>query len=113
MELSATDRSLLDALARGLPLVARPYQALGAALGLSEAEVLARTRAFLAAGLVKRLGVVVRHRELGYRANAMVVWDLPDDTVSAIGRRMAAAPCVTLCYRRPRARRTGLTTSSA
>ena len=31
--------------------------------------------------LLKRFGVVVRHHELGYRANAMVVWDVPDGAV--------------------------------
>jgi len=32
----------------------------------------------------------------------MVVWDVPDAEVSAVGRRLAAEPAVTLCYRRPR-----------
>lgn len=102
MELSTSDRALLEALARGLPLVSRPYAALGQPLGLDEEQVIAGIEALLDAGLVKRLGVVVRHRELGYRANAMVVWDVPDVTVADVGRRMAAVPFVTLCYRRPR-----------
>jgi DNA-binding Lrp family transcriptional regulator len=48
------------------------------------------------------MGVIVRHRSLGYDANAMVVWDVPDDCVSDAGRRMSAFEFVTLCYRRPR-----------
>ena len=48
------------------------------------------------------IGALVRHRELGYRANAMTVWDVPDDTAAAAGQRIAAMPGVTLCYRRPR-----------
>jgi siroheme decarboxylase len=102
MELNVSDLALLEALARGLPLVPRPYAALGAPLGLEEEQVIARIWALLDAGFVKRLGVVVRHRELGYRANAMVVWDVPDDRVSDVGRCMATLPFVTLCYRRPR-----------
>jgi DNA-binding Lrp family transcriptional regulator len=46
--------------------------------------------------------VVVRHRELGYRANAMVVWDVPADRVTGAGRQLAALPYVTLAYQRPR-----------
>ena len=38
------------------------------------------------AGLIKRMGVVVRHRALGYRANAMVVWDVPDNELERVGR---------------------------
>ena len=53
--------------------------------------------------MVSRLGIIVRHHELGYTANAMVVWDVPDHAVRAAGRRAAAAPCVTLCYQRLRA----------
>jgi DNA-binding Lrp family transcriptional regulator len=53
-------------------------------------------------GIIKRFGVVVRHHELGYRANAMVVWDVPDDRVSEVGRQLATLPFITLCYRRPR-----------
>jgi DNA-binding Lrp family transcriptional regulator len=45
---------------------------------------------------------VVRHHELGYRANAMVVWDAPDEKVERIGRRLGDIDCVTLCYQRPR-----------
>ncbi len=45
---------------------------------------------------------MVRHRELGYRANAMVVWDVPDAEVATVGRVFAGYPFVTLCYRRPR-----------
>lgn len=104
MGLSATDRALLDALKDGLPLAERPYAHLGARLGCSEAEVLGRLARLQADGTVKRFGVVVRHRTLGYRANAMTVWDVPDDRVQAAGRALAALDYVTLSYRRPRRR---------
>ena len=100
--LSALDRRVLTALQPGLPLVNRPYQALADSLGLGERQFIQKLRGWLEQGLIKRLGVIVRHRELGYRANAMVVWDIPDTEVSAVGRRLAAESGVNLCYRRPR-----------
>jgi DNA-binding Lrp family transcriptional regulator len=102
MDLTATDRRLIAALEDGLSLVPRPYAALAARAGLSEADVLDRLRRLIDAGVITRFGVIVRHRPLGYRANAMVVWDVPDVSVGAVGRAMAAEPGVTLCYRRPR-----------
>lgn len=99
---SDSDQRLLAAIQHGLPLVPRPYAELGRRVGLSESEVIGRLENWLAAGVIKRLGVVVRHRKLGYRANAMVVFDVPDECVGEIGRRLAALACVTLCYRRPR-----------
>ena len=100
MELSAADRRLLAALEGGLPLAPRPYGAVGEAAGMSEQEVLARLARLQEEGFVKRLGLIVRHHEIGYRANAMVVWQVPEDEADRVGAAMAACPGVTFCYRR-------------
>lgn len=104
LTLDRTDRLLIEALADGLPLDQQPYARLGETVGLTEREVLARLERLIDVGIIRRFGVVVRHHELGYRANAMVVWDVPDAEVAEVGRRLAASPVVTLCYRRPRRR---------
>lgn len=95
-------RTLASALQEGLDLVPAPYAALGARAGITEGDVIAMLGEWLGTGIVKRLGLIVRHHELGYRANAMVVWDVPDDRVADCGRSIAAVPYVTLCYRRAR-----------
>ncbi|MCW8827493.1 MAG: AsnC family transcriptional regulator [Gammaproteobacteria bacterium] len=100
--LDPLDQQLIAAIQRGLPLVARPYAEVGAPLGLAEEEVVRRIEKMQRAGIIKRMGVVVRHRELGYRANAMVVWDVPDEEVAELGRCLSGFDFVTLCYRRPR-----------
>jgi siroheme decarboxylase len=97
----AADAALLHAIAGGLPLDLRPYAAVGAGLGMSETEVRERLARLLGDGTIRRLGVVVRHQELGYKANAMVVWALPEDRVTELGQRIGALPFVTLSYRRP------------
>lgn len=102
MDLSDEDRRLLAALEAGLEPVPRPYAALGRRAGLSEDETIARLGRLVADGAVKRFGIVVRHHELGYGANAMVVWDVPDERLEEAGARLAALPFVTLCYSRPR-----------
>lgn len=102
MLIDDTDEVLLATIADGLALVPRPYQALGAALGLDEQEVIGRIERLIANGIVKRFGVIVRHHELGFAANAMVVWDIADADVVSVGAAVAAQPCVTLCYERPR-----------
>jgi DNA-binding Lrp family transcriptional regulator len=102
LALSAVQRRLVARLADGLPLIEAPYAALGAAVGLSESAVIETLRAWLEIGVIRRFGAVLRHRPLGYAANAMVVWDVPDDLVRACGLRAAQLPEVTLCYRRAR-----------
>jgi len=96
------ERRLVSVLQEGLPLFIRPFALIAERIGASEPEVLGRIGRWLEEGAIKRFGVVVRHRELGYTANAMLVHDLPDDQVSEIGRALAEEPAVTLCYRRPR-----------
>ena len=54
------------------------------------------------AGFIRRVGAVPNHYALGYRANGMSVWDLPDERVSALGRQVGALPFVSHAYRRPR-----------
>ena len=100
--LTELDLDLLAALQDGLPLVDRPYARIAAELGVGEDDVLERLAVLQDNGTVSRFGVVVSHRELGYRANAMVVWDVPDERVDECGRCLAALPFVTLSYRRPR-----------
>jgi len=96
------ESALIGAIQQGFPLVPRPFAEIGAGIGLAENEVIAAIAHLLEQGAIKRMGVVVRHHELGYRSNAMVVWDIPDDQVSALGHRLGSFDFVTLCYRRPR-----------
>jgi DNA-binding Lrp family transcriptional regulator len=100
--LEPSARALVSALQEGLPLVAAPYAAVARHLGIAEAQVIATLDGWLATRIINRLGVIVRHHELGFSANAMVVWDVPNVEVQTIGRRVARLPFVTLCYRRLR-----------
>ena len=100
--LDDADMGLVAALEDGLPLVSRPYAALADRAGLTEAGVIDRLARWQDEGLVRRFGVVVRHHELGWQANAMAVWDVPDDEAPGCGHALARAAGVTLAYRRGR-----------
>jgi len=98
----ASAEDLIEVIQSGLPLVARPYQEIAQRLGWSEQMVIEKLKTMIDGGIIKRLGIVVRHHELGYRANAMVVWDVADDQVDQLGQQLGMQDCVTLCYQRPR-----------
>ena len=100
--LTETDRRLLATIQNGLPLVTRPFAEIGMRIGLADTDVIARLEYLKQAGIIRRFGVVVRHHEVGYGANAMVVWDVPDEQVRELGRCLAEFDFITLCYRRPR-----------
>lgn len=96
------ERKLIAALQHGLPLVSHPYAAIAEQIDSNEAEVIAYIQSMKDRGDIKRMGVVVRHRKLGYTANAMVVWDIPDEHVDEMGHCFGKYDFVTLSYRRPR-----------
>jgi len=100
--LDEQDQSLITLIQTGLPLSATPYADLGNQLGITESEVITRLERLRDQNVIKRFGVVVRHHELGYHANAMTVWDIPDDLISKLGPCMGKFEFVTLCYQRPR-----------
>ncbi|MBI2754709.1 MAG: Lrp/AsnC family transcriptional regulator [Betaproteobacteria bacterium] len=102
VKLAAAELRLVAALADGLPMTEEPYVRLGSEADLSEHRVIEIMRGWVEGGVVRRFGAVVRHRPLGFRANAMVVWDVPEDEVRDAGRRLARHAAVTLCYRRAR-----------
>ena len=101
--LAAFDRRLIAATQAGLPLVARPYDAIGAQLGVSGAVVRERLEGMLREGLVRRIGAVPNHYRLGYTANGMTVWDVDDGEIARLGPEVGRLDFVTHCYRRPRA----------
>ncbi|HSW21236.1 MAG TPA: AsnC family transcriptional regulator, partial [Burkholderiaceae bacterium] len=102
MALDELDRRLIRATQSGLPLVPRPYEAIGATLGISGEQVRERLQAMLDAGLIRRIGAVSNHYRLGFTANGMSVWDVADDVVDQLGERIGLLLGVSHCYRRPR-----------
>ncbi len=97
-----TQTRLIAEIQSGLPIVEEPYKEIADKLSISEEDVIRRIKIMLTTGTIKRMGVIVRHHELGYRANAMLVWDIADEQVNKFGTLLSQENCVTLCYQRPR-----------
>lgn len=97
------EKRLLAALEDGLPIVCRPYAHIARHLGCSEGRVMAALLDMLEHRILTRFGSVIRHRRIGYTANAMAVWNVPDGDADEMGQRLAREEGVTLCYRRNRA----------
>ena len=99
--LSERDREIVRVLQDGVPLVSCPYQAMASRLQMSEEELLAVIEELMQRGIIRRLGAMVNHQELGYVANAMIVWWVPEDRIDEVGEIMAGFQEVTHCYQRP------------
>lgn len=95
------NQQLLVQLSDGLPICPRPYAEIGKRLNISENEVIERIVNLQKLGIIKRFGVIVKHAALGYRANAMCVWQVPENQIDEIAAYLLTFPFVTLCYQRP------------
>ncbi len=102
VKLDETQSTIIAGLQSGLELEPEPFSTLSNYIGVTEKTIIQQVSDWRTQGVIKRFGIVVRHHELGYRENAMVVWDVPDDQISAIGKLAAQQEGVTLCYRRSR-----------
>jgi DNA-binding Lrp family transcriptional regulator len=102
VQLNKVQTAIVAELQSGIKLNQQPFAALSRNINQAEDAVIRQISDWRDQGIIKRFGVVVRHHELGYRENAMVVWDIPDEQVSALGHLAAQQEGVTLCYRRPR-----------
>jgi len=100
--LDAIDRQIIVATQSGLPRVARPYHAIAAQIGVAAEEVMRRLQRMLETGIIRRIGAVPNHYALGYMANGMSVWDVPDERVHELGEKIGALDFVSHCYQRPR-----------
>ena len=96
------DRRIIVATQQGLPLDTEPYLALARELGVTADEVMARLSAMQANGIIRRIAAVPNHYALGYKANGMTVWNIPDTDVDRLGKQVGALDFVSHCYQRPR-----------
>lgn len=96
------DRQIIIASQAGLPLTAKPYLELAKQIGITADELKKRMQAMLDSGVIRRIGAVPNHYKLGYKANGMTVWDVPDEKVRELGKKIGSLAFVSHCYHRPR-----------
>jgi len=94
-----TDRKLLDRLQASLPLVPRPFAAVGEPLGLSEDEVLERVRALHERGLIRRIGPVLDPEKVG-RVGLLAAMAVPAERLEAVAVQVSDCDRVTHNYER-------------
>ncbi len=97
---SHLDRTIIRALAEGIEPVERPFENLAHKLGHDEDVILGRIRILAKAGVLSRIGLIVRRRSLGWRSNAKVVFNVPPEDIGEKGRALIDVPGVTQCDER-------------
>jgi DNA-binding Lrp family transcriptional regulator len=101
LEITERDKEFVRELQKDLPVVKEPFKEMAQNLGISTEELFAKAKEYEKVGLMRRFAAILRHRDAGFVANGMVVWNVPEDRVDDVGFKLAAFPQVSHCYRRP------------
>jgi DNA-binding Lrp family transcriptional regulator len=99
--LTKDDIVLVREIQENLELVPEPFEVMAKRLGCPVEVLLKRAQALKEAGVMRRFAGILRHREAGFKANAMGVWVVPAEKVEEAGKTMASFPEVSHCYQRP------------
>lgn len=98
--LDELDKKIISAMQDEFPLVLEPYREIADKIGISEQELLDRLERYKKSGQIRKMGAVLRHREVGYSANALCAWLVPESRNEEVGRLMASKSEITHCYTR-------------
>lgn len=94
------DRQIIQAMQDEFPLVEEPYKEIADRIGISEEKLLERLRILKRAGQIRKMGAVLRHREVGFAANVLCAWIVPEERKEEIATAMVANPAISHCYDR-------------
>jgi len=98
--LSERDKRIVKALQEDFPLCAEPYKILAANAGMTEEEFLQRVKELVAEKKIRKMGAVLRHREVGFNANALCAWQVSPDKLDDVAQIMTSCAAVSHCYDR-------------
>lgn len=98
--MDSLDKAIILKLQEDLPLVPRPYGYIACELGISEEELLHKLRKLKKEKILRRIGAILHHRTVGFKANAMVVWNIPEHNVKQAVDIILSFSQVSHCYQR-------------
>ena len=84
-----TNGRLMAALQDDLPLMSAPFAELARRVGITEAQAFDALADLRDSRVMPRFAGILRHRQIGYTANAMAVWQIPAQRIPGDSTWMA------------------------
>jgi DNA-binding Lrp family transcriptional regulator len=95
------DKEFIRELQKDLEIVDRPFLNSAHKLGMTEEQVFEKLKYYEEIGVMRRFAAILRHRDVGFVANGMIVWKVPEERIIEVGGKLGAFPQVSHCYQRP------------
>lgn len=93
------DKKILNRLQENFPLDLRPYKSLAKDLKMSEGEVLGRLKKLMGDRIIRRFGILIDHKALGYYSTLLGV-RLDSSKLPGLLSKLLRSPEITHCYER-------------
>src|SRR2546426_119782 len=95
------DKDCIHELQRDLEIIERPFLKSAQKIGVTEEQLLEKAKYYEDIGVMRRFAAILRHREVGFVANGMIVWKVPTERIEEVGTKLGSFPQVSHCYQRP------------
>ena len=95
------DKDFIRELQKNMEIIDEPFVNAASNLGLTENELFEKLKYYEEIGVMRRFAAILRHRQIGFTANGMIVWKVPEDKISEVGEKLGSFPQVSHCYERP------------
>ena len=94
------DKRFILALDRPFGIIKKPFAPVAKRLGWKESRLLELVKRYKEAGLIRRFGLILAHRNIGLKSNVLVAWDVPKKDLGRAASIFKNAPSVSHCYQR-------------
>ena len=94
------DHKLLAIVEKGITLTTEPFNEIALQLGITTKEVVIRLRNLKEKGVIRRFGASIKPNNIGFSANALVAWKVPENRVQEIGVYLSKYQEISHCYER-------------
>ena len=95
------DKDFIRELQKDMEIIDEPFVQAANNLGITEDELFAKMKHYESIGVLRRFAAILRHRQVGFTANGMIVWKVPEDRITSVGETLGSFPQVSHCYERP------------
>jgi DNA-binding Lrp family transcriptional regulator len=98
--LDEIDHKLLACMEKGINLTNQPFNEIALQLGITPKEVVTRLTKLKEEGVIRRFGASIKPNNIGFSANALVAWKVPEKRVQEIGDYLSKYHEISHCYER-------------
>jgi DNA-binding Lrp family transcriptional regulator len=95
------DKNFIRELQKDMDIIDEPFVKSAKNLGITEKELFEKMKHYEEYGIMRRFAAILRHRQVGFTANGMIVWKVPEDRISEVGAVLGSFPQISHCYERP------------